>query len=90
MQVDPQNPPTIYRPTGCAECNQLGYRGRMGIYELVEVNEKMQTLIHKRAGELELEQQAREQGPSIHADGVQKILDGKTSVEEVLRVTHRG
>ena len=90
MQVDPANPPTIYHPTGCQECNQLGYRGRMGIYELVAVDQDMQSLIHKRAGELDLEHQARQRGPSIHADGVAKILQGLTSVEEVLRVTHRG
>ncbi len=90
MQMDPADPPTIYRPGGCPECNQLGYRGRMGIYEIVEVDQEMQSLIHKRAGELDLEHQARQRGPSIHADGVAKILKGLTSVEEVLRVTHRG
>ena len=89
MQVDAARPPTIYRPKGCPECNQLGYRGRMGIYEIVDVNQDMQSLIHKRAGELELERQARHRGPSIHADGVAKVLQGLTSVEEVLRVTHR-
>ncbi|MFE8071726.1 type II secretion system ATPase GspE [Marinobacteraceae bacterium S3BR75-40.1] len=90
MQQDPANPPTIYRPVGCPSCNQLGYRGRMGIYEVVEVDETLRSLIHKQAGELELEKQAREKGPSIHADGVAKILKGTTSIEEVLRVTHRG
>ncbi len=90
MQVDPANPPTIYRPKGCQECNQLGYRGRVGIYEVVEVDEEMRSLIHKQVGELDLERQARTRGPSIHADGVAKILSGITSIEEVLRVTHRG
>lgn len=89
LQVDPENPPTIYRPKGCDSCNQLGYRGRIGIYEVVEVNETLSSEIHKRAGELELEKQARKQGPSIHSDGVAKILAGTTTVEEVLRVTHR-
>ncbi len=90
LQQDKNNPPTIYRPGGCKTCNQLGYRGRIGIYEVVEVNEEISALIHKRAGELELEHEARAHGPSIHSDGVQKILDGTTSVAEVLRVTHRG
>ena len=49
----------------------------------------MSSMIHKRAGELDLEKVARESGPSIHADGVDKILSGITTVEEVLRVTHR-
>lgn len=90
LQQDPNKPPTIYRAKGCNHCNQLGYRGRIGIYEVVEISEQISSLIHKRAGEQDLEAAARQQGPSIHADGVQKILDGVTTVEEVLRVTHRG
>ena len=89
LQQDPQQPPTIYRAGGCDSCNQLGYRGRIGIYEVVEVTDEISALIHKRAGELELEREARLFGPSIHADGVAKILDGVTTMEEVLRVTHR-
>ncbi|MDX5298722.1 MAG: Flp pilus assembly complex ATPase component TadA, partial [Gammaproteobacteria bacterium] len=90
MQQDATHPPTIYRAVGCPECNHLGYRGRRGIYEVVEVDEGLRTLIHRRAGEMELEQAARRLGPSIHADGVAKILEGVTTIEEVLRVTHRG
>ncbi|MBB5320490.1 type II secretion system ATPase GspE [Marinobacter oulmenensis] len=90
MQQDPDNPPSIFRARGCDYCNQLGYRGRMGIFEVVEVTEPISALIHKRKGELDLEREARKRSPSIHADGVQKILDGKTTVEEVLRVTYRG
>ncbi|WP_166263646.1 type II secretion system ATPase GspE [Marinobacter caseinilyticus] len=89
IQQDAATPPTIYRATGCASCNQLGYRGRLGIYEVVEVSEALSGLIHKRAGELELEHEARRHGPSIHADGVAKILAGVTTMEEVLRVTYR-
>ncbi len=89
LQQDVSAPPTIYRATGCDSCNQLGYRGRIGIYEVVEVSEQLSSLIHKRAGELELEHEARKSGPSIHSDGVTKILDGITTMEEVLRVTHR-
>lgn len=89
LQQDASAPPTIYRATGCDSCNQLGYRGRIGIYEVVEVSEQLSSLIHKRAGELELEHEARKSSPSIHSDGVTKILDGVTTMEEVLRVTHR-
>ncbi|WP_111496295.1 MULTISPECIES: type II secretion system ATPase GspE [Marinobacter] len=90
LQLDPENPPRIYKAVGCDECNQLGYRGRMGIYEVVRVDEQLRDLIHRQAGEMELEHMARQFGPSIHADGVAKVLDGSTTVEEVLRVTHRG
>jgi general secretion pathway protein E len=89
LQLESDNPPMIFRATGCEYCNQLGYRGRIGIYEVVEITDEISALIHKRAGELDLEREARRSGPSIHADGVKKILDGVTTVEEVLRVTHR-
>lgn len=89
LQQDPAHAPTIYRAGGCDTCNQLGYRGRIGIYEVVAVTDELSALIHKRAGELELEREARRFGPSIHADGVAKILNGVTTMEEVLRVTHR-
>ena len=89
LQQPPDTPPTIFKARGCERCNQLGYRGRIGIYEVVEVNDDISHLIHKRAGELDLEREARRYSPSIHADGVRKILDGVTTIEEVLRVTHR-
>ena len=89
LGLDSASPQTIYRATGCAECNHLGYKGRLGIYEVIQVDEKMRELIHNRAGEMELEQHARACGPSIHADGVDKVLTGLTTLEEVLRVTHR-
>ena len=89
LQAEPSDPPTIYRAKGCSECNHLGYRGRLGVYEIIEIDEKMRQLIHDRAGEMELEEYARTCGPSIHADGVNKILAGVTTIEEVIRVTHK-
>lgn len=89
LGVDPNNPPTIYKPNGCESCNHLGYRGRMGIYEVVEVDDSLRHLIHQKAGEMELESSARERSPGIRADGVAKVLSGLTSVEEVIRVTHK-
>ena len=56
-------------------------------YELVTVDNTMRTMIHDGAGEHELEKYARTLGPSIREDGVRKILEGNTSVEEVVRVT---
>ena len=60
LGVAADNPPTIFRPQGCAQCNQLGYRGRTGIYELVAITDAMRSLIHDGAGEQELERLARE------------------------------
>jgi|TARA_B110001454_G_C12721658_1_gene434960 general secretion pathway protein E len=86
LEADIQNPPTIFHAQGCDKCNQLGYRGRQGIYEVVLIDEKMKTLIHDRAGEQELEAHARTQCTSIQQDGIRKVLQGTTTIEELLRV----
>ena len=86
LGADPANPPVIYHAKGCEKCNQLGYRGRQGIYEIIEVDEQMKTLIHDKAGEQELEEHARASGPSIRQDGIRKVLTGSTTIEELLRV----
>ncbi|QKQ28354.1 type II secretion system ATPase GspE [Candidatus Reidiella endopervernicosa] len=86
MGVDPSNPPTLYNPVGCPHCNGLGYRGRSGIYELIEIDEQLRTMIHDGAGEHELERHARTRSPGIHSDGVRRVLTGETALEEVLRV----
>lgn len=87
LQLDPDAPkPTIYKAKGCEHCNQLGYKGRQGIYEIIEVDEIMKSLIHDKAGEQQLTAHARELGPSIQQDGIRKVLAGETSTEELLRV----
>ena len=62
----------------------------MGIYELIKVDEVLRDFIHRRAGEIEMEKYVRDTCPSISDDGIRKVLNGVTSIEEVLRVTHRG
>ncbi|ADU66018.1 general secretory pathway protein E [Desulfurispirillum indicum S5] len=79
--------PVIYRATGCKECNHLGYRGRTGIYELITFNDELRTMVHRRSSEQELEAYARKHSASIRADGARKVLEGETTLEEVLRVT---
>lgn len=86
LEVDVSTAPTIYKPVGCDKCNQLGYRGRQGIYEVVKVDEHMKTLIHDKAGEQELEKHARSLAPSIMQDGIRRVLEGSTTIEELLRV----
>jgi general secretion pathway protein E len=80
-------PPTVYRPVGCDTCNNLGYHGRTGIYEVISVDDKLRTMIHDGASEQEMEHYARSRGPGIRQDGLRRILAGDTSLEEVLRVT---
>jgi general secretion pathway protein E len=79
--------PTLYHARGCAECHQQGYRGRTGIYELVVFDDHLRTLIHNAASEQDMTRHARSLGPSIREDGRRKVLEGATTVEEVLRVT---
>ncbi len=86
LKVNPEQTPTIFSAKGCDQCNQSGYSGRTGIYEIVIVTGTLQQMIHDSAGEYELEKEARKQTISIRADGNQKVLDGHTSLEEILRV----
>ena len=87
LGVDPTQPVTLYHARGCSECHQQGYRGRTGIYELVVFDDHMRSLIHNAASEQEMTRHARRSGPSIRDDGKRKVLEGVTTVEEVLRVT---
>lgn len=77
----------IFHPKGCKQCNNMGYRGRKGIYELIEINEHIRHLIHEEVGEQELLLEARKYSESINDDGRHSVLAGLTSLEEVLRVT---
>lgn len=86
LELEANSEVTIYKPKGCEHCNQLGYKGRQGIYEIIAIDETLKSLIHERAGEQELTAYARKLGPSIQQDGIRKVLDGDTSVEELLRV----
>lgn len=76
------------QPKGCERCSHTGFTGRTAIYEIVPVDEHMRRLIHGNAPEYELESYARQQSGSIRDDGLRKVLAGKTTVEEVLRVTN--
>ncbi|ODP95886.1 type II secretion system ATPase GspE [Salinivibrio sp. SS2] len=78
---------TLYKAGGCSRCHHKGYKGRTGIHELLTVDEKVQALIHHDAGEHAIEQAVRAQSPSIRYDGLAKVLQGKTTLEEVMRVT---
>ncbi|NIV18571.1 MAG: type II secretion system ATPase GspE [Woeseiaceae bacterium] len=84
LGVDPASPPTLYHP---GQGPSGGFSGRTGIYELIAVDDEMRAMIHNGVSEQDLERYAHTKGPSIRADGRQKVLDGTTTVEELLRVT---
>ena len=79
--------PTLYHAEGCEQCRGLGYRGRTGIYELVLFDDALRTMVHTRASEQDMLRHARVLGPSIRDDGLRKVREGVTTIEEVLRVT---
>jgi len=81
---------TLFRGVGCPRCKYTGYRGRTGIYELIEIDDNMRSMIHSGASEQELLKVARPRYPGIESDGRRRVLAGETSLEEVLRVTAIG
>lgn len=80
---------TLYRARGCPACDHAGYRGRIGIFELMAMDPELREMTFKRAPTTRLRQYARTSGgmTTLTADGVRKVLDGRISVDELLRVT---
>jgi len=75
-----------YRSRGCEQCNQTGYRGRVGIYELAVVDAGLATLINQRAGEMEMQQYLSSKMNSLMDEARLLVTCGMTSVDEVLRI----
>ncbi|MEB6679681.1 MULTISPECIES: type II secretion system ATPase GspE [Acinetobacter] len=78
----------LSQPQGCERCGNTGFSGRTAIYEIVPVDDHMRRLIHGNTAEYEIESYVRQQSGSIRDDGLRKVLAGKTTIEEVLRVTN--
>jgi len=78
----------MYEPKGCEVCNNTGYKGRVGVYELLVITPAMQELITKQAGQIEIEKSAMQTDfVSMQQDGVLKVIRGVTTFEEVEEVT---
>jgi hypothetical protein len=74
---------------GCQTCHDSGFQGRFGIYEVMEVTPEIRRMIHKAAPTHELRQKFREQGGrTLREEGVLAAVEGRSSLDEVLRVTH--
>ncbi len=77
----------LYKGKGCADCNNSGYYGRVGIFEVLSITEKISRLILERSPASAIEKQAREEGMiTLKQDGYLKVLEGMTTIEETLRV----
>jgi len=84
----PKNIDYLYEAAGCSKCNNLGYHGRIGIFETLNTSENIERLIIEMAGESELTRAALEDGMvTMTQDGILKVLEGVTSMDEVWRVT---
>lgn len=78
----------LYRPVGCRECRRVGYVGRIGLFELLVSSESVRQLAHDRASTWAIRKEALKGGmTTLRHDGWTKVLDGRTTVDEVLRVT---
>ena len=80
----------IYKAVGCDKCIGTGYRGRLGIFEIMRLTEKLKSLILGTYDANQIKNEARrEKMLSLRQDGIQKVLNGVTTIEEVLRVTQK-
>jgi type IV pilus assembly protein PilB len=78
----------LYKGRGCPNCNNTGYRGRVGLFEVMEITDELRELILSGASAMELRRKGMEEGMiTLRLSGLQKLRDGQTSVEEVVRET---
>jgi type IV pilus assembly protein PilB len=84
----PQKRMQIFEPVGCGKCFGTGYRGRMGLYEVLTVDDDLRDIVATGGTVLDIQRYARSKGvDSMRDDGIRKVLDGSTSYLELLRVT---
>jgi general secretion pathway protein E len=87
LRADQDEEITLHHHVGCAKCNHTGFRNRIGIFELIVINNEIKTMIHNGADEQALIKEIRKTSPSILSDGLNRVRQGITSLDEVLRVT---
>jgi type IV pilus assembly protein PilB len=86
--LDDNDVPTLYKAIGCKMCSNTGYRGRVGLFEVLLVTEQIERLIVDKATTDEIAKVAREEGMRpLRFDGYEKVKQGITTIEEVMRVT---
>jgi general secretion pathway protein E/type IV pilus assembly protein PilB len=78
----------LYKPVGCRSCRHTGYAGRMGLFELMTTTDRIRQLAHDRASSWQIKKAATEEGMrTLREDGWLKVLEGRTTLDEVVRVT---
>jgi type IV pilus assembly protein PilB len=82
-----EEPVTFFRAKGCSKCNQTGFKGRLGVYEVLRMSENIERMTVERSSADQIARQAIAEGMrTLREDGLRKVKDGKTSVEEIMRV----
>ena len=88
MSLETAHGTTVYQGKGCDKCNDAGYKGRIALYEVMPLKDELKELILEGASAAEFKRAAREHGMrTLRESGLQKVLEGVTTVEEVMRVT---
>jgi len=78
----------LYKGAGCDVCNKTGFKGRVGVFEILEMSEEIKNLVLEHASSQQIMETAKTQGMvTMLEDGIDKVLNGVTTLEEVLRVT---
>lgn len=78
----------IYEPCGCEKCDHTGFKGRIGVYEILEMSPKLKTIISKNGGAEEIKEQALKEGMrTLRMSATEYVLDGTTSVNEMMKVS---
>jgi len=82
------DPGSLYQGTGCDKCRQTGYKGRIGLYEILEVEEELRDMITRSPTLVEVRKAVVDAGmQTLREDGLLKVADGLTTIEEIMRVT---
>ena len=90
VQVQVAAGATFMKGRGCSACNEKGYRGRIGIYELMLMSPKIREYVYNNASAVDIRQIAIKEGmTTLYRDGIAKALRGVTTIEEVFRVAKR-
>ncbi len=86
-----KNPPHLAKAASCVECHATGYKGRIGVFEIILVDDVVEPLVFRKPSEVDLKQAAKEQGQiTMRQDGILKVLAGITDLAEVERVVGAG
>ena len=88
LQMEPDADVTVYEPCGCPRCDGTGFKGRIGVYEIMEVSQPLKSIISKGGTAEDIKNKALEEGMStLHMSATKYVLEGITSVQEMMRVS---